>query len=41
MVELKKKVESEQRVEVCKKDKEVAREKIIALQNKMKVKKAQ
>jgi hypothetical protein len=38
-VELKKKVENEQRAEQCKKDKEVVREKIIALQNKMKEKK--
>lgn len=38
---LKKKVESEQRAEVHKKEKEVVRERIITLQNKLKEKKAQ
>ena len=41
LAELKKKVESEQRAEVHKKEKEVVRERIITLQNKLKEKKAQ
>lgn len=38
-MELKKKVENEGRVEVLKREKEAVREKIIALQNKIKEKK--
>lgn len=39
LLELKKKVEREEKVDAGKKDKEVVRERIIALQNKMKEKK--